>query len=108
MQKQTQKIQRNPDVLWREEDDHRQEALAGLDQGEDVAEIGTALLFHNGQMVSLNILGAEIWKLCDGRTEAEIVNELLNCFEVEQVELSNDVAEFLAELAEKGFIQYGE
>jgi GeoRSP system PqqD family protein len=103
-----QKIQRNPDVLWREEDESRDKALAGLEQGEDVAEVGTVLLYHNGQMVSLNILGAEIWKLCDGRTLAEIMAELLACFEVGEEELLADVRAFLAELAGKGFIQYGE
>lgn len=103
-----QKVQRNPDVLWREEDESREQALAGLEQGEDVAGLGTALLFHNGQMVSLNILGAEIWKLCDGRTKAEIVAELLALFEVGEEELLADVTAFLAELAAKGFIQYGE
>jgi GeoRSP system PqqD family protein len=103
-----QKLYRNPDVLWREEDDPRQAALDGLEQGDDVADIGTALLFHNGQMVSLNILGAEIWKLCDGRTAAEIVTELLIAFEVEEDVLAADVTAFLAELVEKGFIQYGE
>ncbi len=102
------KIYRNPDVLWREEEEPLQEALTGLDQGEDVADLGTSLLFHNGQMLSLNILGTEIWKLCDGRTAEEIVAELLNAFEVEQEELSKDVAIFLGELAEKGFIEYEE
>jgi GeoRSP system PqqD family protein len=103
-----QKIQRNPDVLWREEDESREEALTGLEQGEDVGGVGTLLLFHNGQMLSLNLLGAEIWKLCDGRTQAEIVAELLAAFEVGEEELRADVAAFLTELAEKGFIQYGE
>lgn len=102
------KIQRNPDVLWREEDESRDQALAGLEQGEDVAELGTVLLYHNGQMVSLNILGAEIWKLCDGRTQEEIVTELLALFEVGEEELRADVTAFLTELAEKGFILYGE
>ena len=59
-------------------------------------------------MVSLNILGTEIWKLCDGRTTAEIIATLLDCFEVEEKELSADVAAFLGDLAEKGFISYGE
>jgi GeoRSP system PqqD family protein len=100
------RIFRNPDVLWREEEDPRQEALTGLEQGEDVSEVGTALLFHNGQMISLNILAAEIWKLCDGRTVAEIVTELLTAFEVDEDELVSDVTAFLSELDEKGFILY--
>ncbi len=102
------KIQRNPDVLWREEEEPRNEALADLEQGngEDAADLGTSLLFLNGQMLSLNLLGTEIWKLCDGRTEQDIVAELLAMFEVEEKELAGDVATFLAALAEKGFIVY--
>ena len=102
------KIQRNPDVLWREEDEQRSQACAALEQGDNAEEIATSLLFNNGLMLSLNILGTEIWKLCDGRTTAEMVTELLSCFEVEEEELRTDVAAFLNELAEKGFIQYGE
>ena len=100
------KIQRNSDVLWREEEDPRNEALAALEQGEDATDLGTSLLFHNGQMLSLNLLGTEIWKLCDGRTEQEIVAELLTVFEVGEEELAGDVAAFLTTLAEKGFIVY--
>lgn len=101
------RIQRNPDVLWREEDEQRDQARSALEQGDDAEDIATSLLFNNGVMLSLNMLGTEIWKLCDGRTSAEIVAELLNCFEVEEDELRADVTAFLNELAEKGFIHYG-
>ena len=101
-------IQRNPDVLWREEDEQRDQARSALEVGDDAEDIATSLLFNNGVMLSLNILGTEIWKLCDGRTTSEIVAELLTCFEVEEEELRSDVTAFLNELAEKGFIRYGE
>lgn len=101
------KIQRNPDVLWREEDEQRDLAHSALEQGDEAGDIATSLLFNNGLMLSLNILGTEIWKLCDGRTSEEIVAGLLNCFEVEEGELSSDVTAFLNDLAEKGFIHYG-
>lgn len=103
-----QKINRNPDVLWREEEEQRDQAKNALEHGDDAEEIATSLLFNNGVMLSLNILGTEIWKLCDGRTSEEIVAELLNCFEVEEAELRADVDAFLNELADKRFIQYGE
>ncbi|GAM11304.1 coenzyme PQQ synthesis protein D [Geobacter sp. OR-1] len=100
------RIMRNPDVLWREEDDARDEAQAALEQGDDVSEVGTSLLFANGQMVVLNLLGTEIWKRCDKKSVAELTAELLAEFDVEEAILREDVSGFLAELAEKGFIAY--
>jgi len=100
------RIVRNPDILWREEDDAIEEATALLEAGKDAAEIGTAILFSDGAMVTLNLLGAEIWKRCEGLTEEEIVAELLEEFEVEADILRHDVAAFLNELAEKRYISY--
>lgn len=102
------KIRRNPDVLWREEDAQRDQARAALEGGNDAEDIPTSVLYKSGAMLSLNILGTEIWKLCDGRTLEEIMAEILSRFEVEEDELRADVTAFLNELAEKGFIQYGE
>lgn len=99
-------IRRNPDILWREEDDAVEEAHSLLEQGGEAGEIGTAILFSDGTMVTLNILGSEIWKRCDGLTEDEIVAELLQEFEVEESLLRSDVAAFLHELAEKRYIVY--
>ncbi len=90
-------IYRNPDVLWREE----ASAVAAAPE-ETVAGI----LFADGQMLSLNELGMEIWKQCDGRTAEEIVGLLLAEFDVTEAVVQQDVADFLAELAKKGFIRY--
>jgi pyrroloquinoline quinone biosynthesis protein D len=100
------KIRRNPDVMWREEDEAQAGARDALDRGEDVGEIGTSVLFSGGTMLSLNFLGTEIWKLCDGRSADDIVDELLPQFEVEEDTLRGDAQVFLDELAEKGFITY--
>ena len=100
------KIFRNPDVLWREEDEPREEALGGLSQGEDVSEIGTSVLFSDGIMLSLNIFGTEIWKQCDGKTLEELTAVLLTEFEVDPDVLKEDIKDFLAELEEKGFLKY--
>jgi GeoRSP system PqqD family protein len=102
------RIFRNPDILWREEDEALSEACLGLESGRDVEEIGTSLLFAGGEMVALNLLGTEIWKICDGRTPEEIVAMLLDEFEVEPDILRADVDAFLAELAAKGFIRHEE
>ena len=100
------KIFRNPDVLWREEADPRAEAYNALAQGEDVSDLGTSVLFSDGMMLSLNVLGTEIWKQCDGKTLEEIVSALLEQFEVESEVLRRDVIDFLGELKEKGFVRY--
>lgn len=100
------RIFRNPDVLWREEDEAVEEANALLEDGGEAGEIGTAILFSDGTMVTLNILGTEIWKRCDGKSEDEIVAELFQEFDVEESVLRADVAAFLHELEEKRYIGY--
>ena len=102
------KVVRNPEILWREEDDARAEALVGLDRGDDVAEVGTSVLFSDGTMLSLNILGTEIWKRCDGRPVDEVLADLAEVFDVDPDVLRQDAAAFLAELQLKGFIHYEE
>lgn len=101
-------IHRNPDVMWREEADALARVREALDRGEAVEETGTSVLFSGGTMLSLNYLGTEIWKLCDGRTPEGIVAELLPQFEVDEAVLREDVQAFLDELAVKGFIRYAE
>lgn len=100
------RIQRNPDILWREEDDAVEEAHSLLEQGGEAGEIGTAILFSDGTMVTLNLLGTEIWKRCEGLTADEIVVELLDEFDVEEQLLRSDVTSFLNELADKRYIFY--
>jgi GeoRSP system PqqD family protein len=98
------KIYRNPDAQWREEDESREQAYEGLDTGEDVSEIGTSIILYSGKMHSLNVLGTEIWKLCDGKTPDDIVSELWKTFDVEKDVLREDVSEFLRNMKEEGLI----
>src|SRR5512142_924328 len=100
------KIFRNPDILWREEDEARADAMNGLERGADVSDMGTSVLFSDGVMLSLNVLGTEIWKRCDGRSVDEIVSELTMQFDVDPAVLREDTLAFLSELAGKGFIRY--
>jgi GeoRSP system PqqD family protein len=101
------RIHHSPDVMWREEAESLAAASEALDRGDDVEEMGTSVLFSGGTMVSLNLLGTEIWKVCDGRSIDDIVAELLTRFEVEEETLRQDVRAFLDDLAVKGFITYG-
>lgn len=102
------RIKRNPNVMWREEVDALAEAQMGLERGDDVEELGTAVLFSGGTMLSINFLGTEIWKLCDGRGMDDIVSTLFEQFDVEEEMLRSDVQAFLDDLAKKGFITNAE
>lgn len=98
------KIFRNPDAVWREEDLQREEALQMQDAGEDVSGMGTSIILLHGKMLALNLLGTEIWKICDGRTTDEIFLSLKDEFDVEADVLKQDIGSFLAELKELGAI----
>ena len=95
---------RNADAMWREEDGQKELVLEGLEQDRDVADIGTSIVLMNGTIHSLNILGTEIWKLCDGKTIEEIVSELKDVFDVETAMLETDVISFLAEMKGIGLV----
>ena len=96
---------RRPGLPWREEPDAAREALVALEAGRDASAEGTLLVVERGRITELNILGGEIWKLCDGtRTVGAIVDELLPRFEVGRDELSRDVLEFVADLVARGWV----
>ena len=102
----TERFRRRPGLPWREEPDAAREALAALTAGEDAGGEGTLLIVERGRVTELNLLGGEIWKLCDGsRDVGAIVDELLPRFEVGREELAADVREFLADLAARGWVE---
>ncbi|MDA8169043.1 MAG: GeoRSP system PqqD family peptide chaperone [Nitrospiraceae bacterium] len=98
------RIFRNPEAMWREEDKFAEQAYDGLGKGEDVSEIGTSIILCAGKMHSFNVLGTEIWKLCDGKTAEEIVSGLREKFDVGEDVLREDVGDFLKGLKEEGLI----
>lgn len=99
-------IFRNPDVLWREEEEALSAVVGRIEQDEDGADIATAVLFLRGSMLSINYLGLEIWKICDQSSFDEVIRKLLEQFEVEESVLRADVQTFLDQLAKKGFVRY--
>jgi pyrroloquinoline quinone biosynthesis protein D len=59
-------------------------------------------------MHQLNLLGGMIWDLCDGsRTQTQVVDVLLEEFDVERAELETDVAEFVDDLLQRGWLIHG-
>jgi pyrroloquinoline quinone biosynthesis protein D len=101
-------IRRNPDVVWREEEEAREEVISAMERGEDASGEGTVLLIVSGMMHQLNILGGEIWKLLDGVSEDFVVDDLANIFEVDRDTLASDVRAFLMDIASRGWISYDE
>ena len=96
---------RNPDIIWRIERRRQDEVLRALEAGEDAGERGTVLLIEKGTMHQLNLVGGMIWERCDGtRSRQLIASELAGEFAVGREELENDVNEFVADLAKRGWL----
>jgi len=66
----------------------------------------TAVILPTANAVRvLNEVGARVWELADGRTFGEIINILLNEYEVERTELESDTRAFVAELCRRGLLE---
>ena len=99
---------RNPDIVWRVEKRRQAEVMKALENGEDVDDSGTVILLLSGMMHQLNLVGGLIWQQCDGeQTLSGIAEELAKEFSVETAEVEADVAEFVADLAERGWLING-
>lgn len=99
---------RNPDIVWRVEKRRQAEVLQALEAGEDVDDSGTVILLLSGMMHQLNLVGGMIWQHCDGeKTVQDIAALLASEFAVEQGAVEADVIEFVADLAERGWLNNG-
>jgi hypothetical protein len=80
---------RKQNLAWRKIED--EVVIIDLDKGRQ---------FHE-----LNDTGSLIWELCDGETSVEaIATALTEDFELDYLEAQNEVAEFIAFLAEKDLL----
>lgn len=96
---------RRPGIAWREEEEAACEVIDALAEGRDAGDDGTLIIVDSGQVFELNLLGAEIWKLCDGRrTAGDVVDDILQRFEVGRDELYRDVLAFLDDMTERGWM----
>lgn len=67
--------------------------------------IGETALEMNG-MITMNEVGVTIWKAIErGADEEEILQELVNTFEVEEAEARNDMQEYITKLKENGLVK---
>jgi GeoRSP system PqqD family protein len=106
MNPQEQRYRRRPGIVWREEEEARQEAVAALGRGEDAGEEGTLIIVDGGAIFELNLLGADVWKLLEGeRSVREIAGDLLGVYDVTEEELTADIGEFLRGLVERGWVE---
>jgi GeoRSP system PqqD family protein len=85
---------RNPAVLWREE-------RHGGEGGE-----AAALLYLDTDIVTINGVGLDVWRLCDGMTVDEIVDRLMEAYEIDRQTLTDDVLRFLGEMAERRLVTH--
>jgi len=61
---------------------------------------------REGEVLTLNEVGGEIWDLIDGRRSvAEIIRMLVEQYEVSEEDAEGDVEEFLTQLLEAGLIE---
>ena len=104
-------LKRDPTVNWRIETHREEKAMEILaDPGRraedgEMMELGTVTLLADGVMHQLNLLGGEIWKLCDGtRDRDQILVELLDVFEVDEDTLRQDLDVFLSDMIGRGLI----
>ena len=74
--------------------------------GENVLiPVGETALKFNG-MIIINSTGAFIWKsITEGNSKEEILNKMVETFDVTTEEAEKDIEEFLGLLIDKGFIE---
>ena len=101
------KLNRNPDIVWRVEKRREQEVLEALARGEEIGERGTVILIISGMMHQLNLVGGRIWSLCDGSRDLEqVVAALSEEFAAPREEIAADVADFVNELLQRGWLRH--
>ena len=99
------KPQRNPEIVWRVEKRRQENVLKALEAGEEADDTGTVILLLSGMMHQLNLVGGMIWQRCDGQTtQAEIAAEIAAEFDAPEDEIAEDVAVFVTDLAERGWL----
>jgi len=103
------RLLRDPKIVWRIEKQREAQVLEAMEAGEETGEQGTVILIVAGTMHQLNYVGGMIWQLCDGERDANAIIDRLHVeFEVARDELATDVHAFIAELVEKGWLNYAE
>lgn len=102
------KIKRNPLASWRLEEERMQQ----IEQIEDEGTLknldrGVGFISFGNEIFELNLLGAQIWLLCDGeKTKKDIIEALRRKYVVSEEKLLQEVDEFLSEMANFQLVTY--
>lgn len=100
---------RNPDLVWRDEPQARDEILRALESGEEIGDRGWVIVVDGGAMHQLNLLAGEIWCLADGSRDARaIAAELAERYEAPADEILADVEAFAADCLARGWLRLRE
>jgi len=94
------KLKRNPAVSWRLEKEKICQINKTKEEGmlKDLDE-GVVFINLKNEMFELNLLGAEIWLLCNGeRTKKDIIKVLFKKYKIPREELEHDVNDFLSKM----------
>lgn len=99
------KLNRNPDLVWRDEPERRDEIIEAMEEGLADADAGWVIVVDAGEIHQLNLIAGDIWMLCDGtRDEAAIAAQIAANYEADILEVSADVAEFVADCLGRGWL----
>lgn len=95
----------NPDIVWRDEPQQKDEIMQKLEAGEPVDDAGWVIVVDSGTIHQLNLIAGEIWLLCDGtRDEHAIAAELAERYDAPDDEILEDVNVFVTECYELGWL----
>lgn len=71
-----------------------------------VPEGGLVLKHDTAEIITLNPMAIEIYHKLDGKKSVrELINEILNEYDVEEERAKNDIIEFLNELVNKNLVE---
>lgn len=96
----------NPDVVWRDEPEARDEILQALERGEEIGDRGWVIVIDGGAMHQLNLLAGEIWCLADGTRDAPaIAAALAERYDAPIEDILADVDAFAADCLARGWFR---
>lgn len=103
------RLERSPDLVWRDEPGLREEIEAALEAGEDAGGRGWVILVDGGRMHELNLLAGEIWLLADGTRDARAIAEVLSeQYDAPAEEVAGDVEAFVGDCLARGWLRLRE
>lgn len=99
------KLDKNPDLVWRDEPESREAIVAALESGEGDGDAGWVIVVDAGEIQQFNLLAGDIWMLCDGtRDEGEIAAELAIRYDADPALIAADVYEFTSDCLKRGWL----